>query len=513
MTKNAYSFFTEDVGVILSRLGDPQSAALLRDLFDMSGRRAMRYVVLLVRVGHRRDLDEAVESLIAPSDAYPVEQRAYRLGELSKILPIRLPADWEGTAETYSRVYRWYQSARDQLQADKDGYCLTLGKGDPWKTPVYVDLLEGPSEPVLRLASGKSVPVQEKWVAGIREIYVSDPVLHGGALYQVGQSGAVYRIDLETGTSMAVYKGPSDADPPGNEAGRVAFYGHVMLFASTTGRLIGVDTRTWQPIWERPGLLHQRREIGVCGLLFVLETQEGNLLAIRAANGTTAWSFQLRPPSKRWEPGSFITPYIAPAVIDNMVVVPGRDSLLWIDAASGEIVRESARKFTRVSSELVSCGGRVYTTDDARKVVALSWETGALLWEAPITYVGSPENVALEGLPDGLLTTESDGIRLLSYHDGRTMWHDTFPHSVNRPTAAASDRFIFCLVSEEDRKRPEGSRDEGCVLVVYRRGDYTRIGEWRVGSDERAVFYRLIASGDEVYVGIPVHCIKVYGEP
>jgi len=521
-SRNPFGFFGQDVGVILSRLNGPQAPALLRQLFDFSEHRNLRYLVQLVRVGDRQPLDEIMDSLIAPSPVYPVRQRGIRLNSLSEILPMRLPPNWTESDAIYGPVYRWYQFVRNALRADDQAYRLILPESGEWEVPVQQE----PGEPVVQLASGKSVPVQEKWrafrPASITDLDSSYPVLWNGALYQVNMKGTVYEINMQTGANRRVYTGPGDPSGGTGHAWTLTFSDDAMLLGSPGGRLIGVNTKTWQQIWQiqepqdnlrgvmgMPGYL---LGVGAIGSLFVVQMRDGEIAAINLLDGKPGWTYRFGP---RQQPPLGETPYTIPALINGLVVVCGRDRLLWLDPASGRLMRESAFQFTRVSSQPVLWEDSLFSTDDGRKVVALSWDSGSLLWQVPLEHANWPANQSLQCLPEGLLVTQRNGIRLLSYDDGHTIWRDTFEESVNRPAAAASDKFIFCLVSGEDRDQSGSWHDKGCTLVVYRRSDRGRVGEWRLGRDGSTVFRPPLVDGDEAYVGqfTPViHCIKVYAE-
>jgi outer membrane protein assembly factor BamB len=166
--------------------------------------------------------------------------------------------------------------------------------------------------------------------------------------------GTVAALDLATGVARWERKVAPAGDFMDVDALRVQ--SNRLFVAAYSGAVYALDVLTGQQLWELRTPTPTRLALGGGVLVAVTTTQ---VLGIAPQDGTLRWGVPLEG-----APGG------EPVVANGKVAVPNQNSLLWLDVATGRVLR----KFdpgTGVSATPAVSGRRVYVLSNAGNLVAL----------------------------------------------------------------------------------------------------------------------------------------------
>ncbi len=206
------------------------------------------------------------------------------------------------------------------------------------------------------------------------DVYLSSPVVAGGAVYFGSGDGNVYALDAASGhlrwkfhTGDVVHASPAYADG-------------VVFFGSWDSYLYAVDADTGAEKWRFHGgedpLIHnqvgfQSSPAVVNGVVYT-GCRDSNLYAIDAATGKEKWHFNAA--------GSWVI--TSPAVAQGKVVFGTSDSSLFlvVDADTGKpIVRQQGKAYLFASPAVA--GNTVYVGVLNGTLEARDLDDGDVLWE------------------------------------------------------------------------------------------------------------------------------------
>lgn len=211
-------------------------------------------------------------------------------------------------------------------------------------------------------------------VADPYDVYLSSPVLGGGAVYFGSGDGNVYALDATSGelkwkfqTGDVVHASPAYVDG-------------VLFFGSWDSYFYAVDARTGIEKWRFHGgedpLIHnqvgfQSSPAVVNGVVYT-GCRDSNLYAIDAATGKEKWHF--------YNAGSWVNS--SPAVTQGKVIFGTSDSHLYIvlDAETGKpIVRQEDRAY--IFSSPAVAGNLVFIGVLNGTLEARDLGSGDLVWD------------------------------------------------------------------------------------------------------------------------------------
>ena len=186
--------------------------------------------------------------------------------------------------------------------------------------------------------------------------------VHGAAGVQVSgglavgaySDGTIAALDLATGTVRWERKvAPSgdyvDVDGMRLAAGR-------LYAAAYSGAVYALELETGRQLWELKTPGASRIALGPGVVLAVTASQ---VLGLSPLDGTARWTLPLNG-----------APAGDPLVVQGLAAVPNGKAMLWIDAASGRLLR-LFNPGTGVSAAAAAQGGRVYVLSNAGHLVAL----------------------------------------------------------------------------------------------------------------------------------------------
>jgi outer membrane protein assembly factor BamB len=210
-------------------------------------------------------------------------------------------------------------------------------------------------------------------IADPYDVYLSSPVVVGGAVYFGSGDGNVYALDATSGnlnwkfrTSDVVHASPAYADG-------------VVFFGSWDSYFYAVDARTGAEKWrfhggEDPDIHNQvgfQSSPAVVNGVVYTGCRDSNLYALDAATGKEKWHF--------YNDGSWVNS--SPAVTQGKVIFGTSDSRLYfvLDAETGKPIVRQQDKAYMFSSPAVA-GNVVFIGVLNGTLVARDLNSGEALW-------------------------------------------------------------------------------------------------------------------------------------
>ncbi len=180
--------------------------------------------------------------------------------------------------------------------------------------------------------------------------------LSGGLALAAYADGTVAALEVATGAVRWERKVAPKADFMDVDALRAQ--GSRVFAAAYSGAVLGLDSETGRQLWElrTPGAA--RLALGG-GLLVAVTTTQ--VIGISPQDGSTRWTTPLQG-----------QPAGDPIIAAGRVIVPNTKGLLWLEAASGRLLRVFDPG-TGVSAGLAARGDRAYALSNAGDLFALDF--------------------------------------------------------------------------------------------------------------------------------------------
>ena len=222
------------------------------------------------------------------------------------------------------------------------------------------------------------------------------PVVAGGRVYTIDTVGSVRAHDAATGAAVWATR---FGDAKGNEdilyGGGVAVDGGRVYATNGYGHVAALDAATGAAVWTvRPGGPLRGAPTVADGSVYVI-SQDNQIFALKAADGTTAWSAA----AALEVAGVFGNG--SPAV-DRGTVVAGFSSgelnayryengrQVWQDALSRTSISTGVAALSDIDADPVIAGGIVYALGQGGRMVALDLTSGQRVWELNMAGISTP---------------------------------------------------------------------------------------------------------------------------
>ena len=222
------------------------------------------------------------------------------------------------------------------------------------------------------------------------------PVVAGGKVYTIDTLGSVRAFDATSGTPLWTKR---FGDAKGNEdtlyGGGVAVDGGRVYAANGYGHVAALDAATGAVVWSvRPGGPLRGAPTVADGSVYVI-SQDNQIFALKAADGTTAWSNA----AALEVAGVFGNG--SPA-IDRGTVVAGFSSgelnayryengrQVWQDALSRTSMSTGVGSISDIDADPVIANGLVYALGQGGRMVALDLTSGQRVWELNMAGIATP---------------------------------------------------------------------------------------------------------------------------
>jgi outer membrane protein assembly factor BamB len=289
-----------------------------------------------------------------------------------------------------------------------------------------------PSHAMGHLQAGD--PLAPAWRAGIgegggfRSKITAQPVVAGGRVFTMDSDAVVTAYDIANGGRIWRLETQTEDDRSTNVGGGIAVDGEVLYAGTGRAEVLALEAATGNIRWRKAVSTPVRAAPTIAeGRIFVL-TMDNQLQALAVDDGRRLWGHQATAPE------TSVLGLPAPAYADGLVVAGfGSGDLVALRAASGSVAWSDSLGATRGRNSLadlsavrglpVVADGRVYAGSLGGLTVALDLRTGRRLWEREIATGDTPW-VAGDWL--FMLATEGRAAAV-SRADGRVAWVTQLP--------------------------------------------------------------------------------------
>jgi outer membrane protein assembly factor BamB len=220
-------------------------------------------------------------------------------------------------------------------------------------------------------AKGVHPPFKRTWRYKDRPLLEFPPIIAGGKLYFVDNSGHAIALDVDTGKELWRRRiGRLNASSP-------TYYKHRLYIVNLVpGHVVKLDAKTGKILWKRslPGRAESSPVVVGRSLYFGCE--DGRLFAMSTRNGNVRWSTELGGPVKS-----------APAYYGGVLYVGDYGGLMnAVDAKNGEVKWQSGSLGQgfgtggQFYSTPAVAFGRVYAGNNDTRVYSFDLKDGTLAW-------------------------------------------------------------------------------------------------------------------------------------
>jgi len=303
--------------------------------------------------------------------------------------------------------------------------------------------------------TGASGPLDKAWSVSIGEgsgrkgRVVAPPVIADGSIFTVDSRYKVAAFDETSGDKLWSFKVEAvqrsstrvgktsfidrvkdpltftDGDGSDKEGvgGGVAFANGIVYVATGLGKMVALDAKTGDVVWERETRVPLNSVPTVDnGRVFVI-SDDNELFALDIKNGDVLWSYQ-----GITETASMLTSP-APAVIDDVVLAPfssgelialrvQNGGVLWQDALSSTARLTPLASLNDISGGPAVADGYVIATAQSGVMTAFDLRTGQRVWSIPAGSLSIP---LITG--DVVFTVTTAGqVAAVSKLDGTVLW-------------------------------------------------------------------------------------------
>ena len=289
---------------------------------------------------------------------------------------------------------------------------------------------------------------------GYRRKITAQPVIAGGRVFSMDSDGVVRAYDIITGARVWSFETRGEDDRNDNLGGGISAGADTLYAATGRGELVALDLASGKQRWRQPLGAAARAAGTIAERMIFVPTLDDRMVAFAADDGHRLWSYQAN------NVGTSVLGLPSPAYADGIVVGGfGSGDLVALRAASGSVAwtdslasgagRTSIADLPSVRGRPVIVNGQVYATSLGELTVALDLRTGRRIWERDF---GSYESPYLAG--DWLFMVSDDQLAAcVSRLDGKVAWATQLPRWNNEEKqrdpivwhgpVLAGDRLLF----------------------------------------------------------------------
>lgn len=316
-------------------------------------------------------------------------------------------------------------------------------------------------------AKGVKPPFQKKWRYTDGPLLEFPPVIAGGRLFFVDNSGYAIGLDADTGKQLWKRRiGRLNASSPAYSKQRLYIVNLV------PGHVVKLDARNGKILWKRP--LPGRAESSpvVIGRSLYFGCEDGNLYSLSTKNGNVRWVTGLGGPVKS-APAYYggvlyvgdYGGYMNAVRAKNGELVWQSDSLGQGFGTSGAFYSTPAVAFGRVFAG--NNDTRVYSFDRRDGTIAWTYSTGGYAYSGPA--VASTRHTG----PTVYIGSFDGNVYALNAENGEPRWIRSAGGSIIGSLVAVGD--IVYAAEFDDTSTTGYAMKGGRTVFRYPRGTYTPI--------------------------------------
>jgi outer membrane protein assembly factor BamB len=263
---------------------------------------------------------------------------------------------------------------------------------------------------------------------GFRRKITAQPVVVDGRVFTMDSDAVVSAYDAAKGGRIWRVDTQAKGDRSTNVGGGIAVDGNTLYAGTGRAEVLAMETATGTIRWRKTLSAPVRAAPTIAdGRLFVL-TLDNQLQALATDDGRRLWGFQASMPD------TSVLGLPAPAYADGLVVAGfGSGDLVALRAASGSVAwsdslasargRNSVLDLSAVSGLPVVIDGRVYAGSLGGLLLSLDLRSGRRLWEREVATGDTPW-VAGDWL---FLLSTAGQLAAIQRIDGRVAWVTQMP--------------------------------------------------------------------------------------
>lgn len=256
---------------------------------------------------------------------------------------------------------------------------------------------------------------------------MAGPIVYDGKIYTLDAAGVVSAFGLSGGKSFSVSAAPEKDDGAGGYGGGLAAENGRLYVATGYGSAAALDPQTGKTIWQKDLGAPVRAAPTAAGDKLFVVTIDGRFYCLSGVDGAELWVARGVP-----QPASLMVS-TSPAVDGDVVVVPfPSGDIMAVKIADGTTAWTESLSRTRQTSQIASMadaarpaidGGTVFAIGHAGRMIAAQAKSGERLWSANIPGSQAP---CVDG--DTVYVVDTAGkLMALSRKDGKTRWTMQLP--------------------------------------------------------------------------------------
>jgi outer membrane protein assembly factor BamB len=316
-------------------------------------------------------------------------------------------------------------------------------------------------------AKGVRPPFKPVWRYTGRPLLEFPPVIAGGRLYFVDNSGHAVALDAATGRVLWKRRiGRLNASSP-------AYYKHRLYIVNLVpGHVVKLDARTGRTLWKRPLPARAESSPVVVGNTLYFGCEDGRLYALSTGRGGVRWSTQLGGPIKAAPAYYGGVLYVGDYGGDMNAVEAKNGKLLWQTGSLGQGFGTGGEFYSTPAVAF----GRVYAGNNDTRVYSFDRKDGTLAWTYSTGgYVYSGPAVASTGHtgPTVYIGSFDGNVYALNAKTGEPRWIRPAGGSVIGSLTAVGS---IVYAAEFNGTSTTGfAMKTGRTVFSYPRGTYTAV--------------------------------------
>lgn len=256
---------------------------------------------------------------------------------------------------------------------------------------------------------------------------MAGPIVYDGRIYTLDAAGVVSAFGLSGGKVFSVSMAPENDDGAGGYGGGLAAENGRIYAATGYGIAAALDPQTGKAIWQKNLGAPVRAAPTAAGDKLFVVTIDGRFYCLSGVDGSELWVARGLP-----QPASLMVS-TSPAVDGDVVVVPfPSGDIMALRVADGTTAWTESLSRTRQTSQIASMsdaarpaidGGTVFAIGHAGRMIAAEVKSGERLWSANIPGSQAP---CVAG--DTIYVVDTGGrLMALARKDGKTRWTMQLP--------------------------------------------------------------------------------------